>query len=125
MASHFSALGVAFESPIYDDSIFSVAVELAAPKQGKVIAEYQPHIDRTFLNVYSPGPVPSFPEGNAATNIRLPTYQGSLHLSTPYQMFCYIAAGCVNDDRSDHLCGSAVGIYEYKEYFHGWGRDRD
>jgi hypothetical protein len=125
MASHFNALGIAFEAPIYDQSVFSVAVELTPPEGATITPDYHPDIDHKVLNVYSAGPLPTYLEQEAATNVRFPTHQTVVQLPTPYHTFCYIAAGCVNDDRFDHLCGSTVGMDDYKEYFQAWDRNRD
>jgi hypothetical protein len=126
MASYFKALGVAFESAKYHGSLFSVQVERSSSAEDPSLPpEYQPDLDHRFLNVSPSGIIPSFLEETSATNIRFPSRQTTMQLSTPYHTLCYIAAACVSHDRFDHLCSSAIGMDEYEEYFRAWDRDRE
>jgi hypothetical protein len=57
-------------------------------------------------------------------NYRMPDWQHWWKPANPYETFCLVAAGCVNDNRYDHLCDVSVGLSRYKEFFASWNRKR-
>jgi hypothetical protein len=60
-----------------------------------------------------------------AVNLDLPRKQSWLTRENAFETFCMVAAGCVLDDRFDHICGTAVGMEKYAAFFAEWGRDRN
>jgi hypothetical protein len=110
--SSVKCYGVAFESPQSYGSTLTL-VSLAKPRGS-------PHIS----NVYSDSSFFSMIELQTNQNVYLPSYQSYVKPANPYETFCHIAAGCVMDDRYDHLCSAAVGGHVYVDYFKKWGRER-
>jgi hypothetical protein len=58
------------------------------------------------------------------SNYRLPGTSGFTHPTNPYETFCLVAAGCVSDDRYDHICNETVGWEQYRQFFTLWNRNR-
>jgi hypothetical protein len=111
--SGLGCYGVAFESP----QMFGSTLQL--------FSDYYDDSSRRISNVYSAGSLFSMMEHGTIQNLYLPSYQSHIKPANPYETFCLIAAGCVIDDRYDHLCSSAIGEKVYLDYFKKWDRRRD
>jgi hypothetical protein len=61
---------------------------------------------------------------SAKWNYRMPDWQGAWQAANPYDTFCLLAAGCVDDDRYDAICHTSVGAERYREFFASWNRNR-
>jgi hypothetical protein len=110
---------IAFESPRFVHSRLSeeVKADKGLPGGAKMGT-------RNIINVFSNSSLFSTSDMTASDNIQLPKFQTVFKPATPYETFCLAAAGCVSDDRFDHLCDVAVGREKYMRYFDRWKRPR-
>jgi hypothetical protein len=120
MSGGVYAKGIAFAEYCY-----AVAFESPQSYGSSFTNDIDPHYTtpRT-TNVYSDRSIFSMIEHDTIQNLHLPSYQSYIKPANPYETFCHIAAGCVMDDRYDHLCSSAVGEKMYLDYFEKWRRER-
>lgn len=85
--------------------------------------------DETFegskmINLYSPSRVVTQEEKGATMNIKLPKYKNNFENFNPYELTCMMAAGCAVDARYDGFCDAVMGMDNYIDLFHYWGRRR-
>jgi hypothetical protein len=104
---------VTFESSQYDLS----------PLQG-FLGPIDPTTEYVMVNELSGPSVFAMEDSLAKWNYRMPDWQKWWKPANPYETFCLLAAGCVADDRYDHICNESVGNEQYRNYFTSWHRKR-
>jgi hypothetical protein len=81
-------------------------------------------VEYSIINEASGNSIFATDDEMAKCNYHLPDWQKWWKPSNPYETFCLLAAGCVDDDRYDHICNLSVGAERYREYFASWNRKR-
>jgi hypothetical protein len=113
LAMHKEMYGVTFEGSQYEFS----------PLHG-FFGSPPKHMEGGIVNEASGKSLFAMDDTIAKWNFRMPDWQKWWKPSNPYETFCLLAAGCVYDDRYDHICNASVGHERYVEYFSSWNRER-
>jgi hypothetical protein len=114
LGARFNVTGFAFEAPVLAHSQAASYVGSDANRG----AGYR------MVNAFSGSTFFSAHEDNISMNVRFPNYQSYVKPANPYETFCMMAAGCLDTDRVDQLCATAVGADLYMSYFRRWSRER-
>jgi hypothetical protein len=113
---------VSFEALEYHGSVYgnTMSLKLAGQTSPKAWDDNSWEI----VSVWSPQSFLSRLEPNMSVNAQLPNLKNYLHILTPADTFCMVAAGCATDSTFDNLCNLTVGNSTYTRMFSAWNRDR-
>jgi hypothetical protein len=117
-----AARAVAMRNEIYGVSFEGSQYDLS-PIQG-FFGYPKEEVEYSIINEASGTSIFATDDEMAKWNYRMPDWQKWWKPSNPYETFCLLAAGCVDDDRYDHICNASVGAERYREYFASWNRER-